>query len=204
MMLIEWSWFVGIVTLVIVPQFWCTMSEHNLNSKPRLNPLNSFKALKLLIWICISSRSSKKQQFLELGCIRFYIPNIWLDDGWKKGKNKLPPVVQFASTYAWAFAIMTLDSSAINVLLYTMPSTSKIIIACTIFDLYPLSYVTKKASTCRIVHYLFGEYLAKVWLSEGCCNWVMNLIITLNSHNLVVSCVGVCNPICNLLSTNAR
>jgi len=41
-------------------------------------------------------------------------------------------------------AIMTLDNSTINVLLYTMPSTSKHIIACAIFDLYPLSYVTKK------------------------------------------------------------
>ena len=170
MMSIKWSWFIGNVTLVIVPQFWCTMSEGHLNSKPRLNPLNSFEALKLLIWICISSRSSKKKQFLELGCVRFYIPNIWVDDDWKKGKNKLPPVVQFASTYAWALAIMTLDNSAINVLLYTTPSTSEIIIACTIFDLYPLSYVTEKASTCRIVCYLFGGYLAKVSLSEGC--WI--------------------------------
>ena len=62
-------------------------------------------------------------------------------------------------------------------------------LSCSVWNVF-LAYVATKTNTCWIIHCLFssdwGCHSCDVWnlgrsmavLSEGCCSWVMNLIIT--------------------------
>ena len=115
-----------------------------------------------------------------------------------KIRLKIPPVVLFAITYAWAFAIMTLGNTACSC---TTPSITKIVIySMHSFHLYPLSYAVASDNVCGIVCCLFGEYHSQdIWnvswtmavLPEGCCNRVMNIIIL--QHAKRIQNDSVCN-----------